>query len=179
MACKQVFIENLILLIKLDNLYLTTIPFSFFIIIPSRGNKYSMGHTSKSPDSNEFWEFSIDELASLDLPAVVDYVLKTTGHPTLTYIGYSQGSAQAFAGLSISEDLNAKISLFIGIAPAMKPCSFARFPLNYMIINFKTSFFYNILGKKGFMGVADTIKSVLPVSAFSRVISSSLLLMFG
>jgi hypothetical protein len=47
--------------------------------------------------------------------------LETTGAPNLTYIGFSQGTAQAFAGLSINPALNEKINLFIALAPATTP----------------------------------------------------------
>lgn len=44
-----------------------------------------------------------------------------TGAPSLTYIGFSQGTAQAFAGLSINPRLNDKVNLFIALAPATTP----------------------------------------------------------
>ena len=44
-----------------------------------------------------FWDFSWDEMAEYDLPAEIDYVLKTTGAQTLSYISHSQGTAQGFA----------------------------------------------------------------------------------
>jgi lysosomal acid lipase/cholesteryl ester hydrolase len=52
---------------------------------------------------------------------LLKYVLSTTGTMTLTYIGFSQGTAQAFAGLSMKKELQAKINLFIALAPATKP----------------------------------------------------------
>ena len=89
----------------------------------SRGNKYSKGHLKLDPKTskNKYWSFGIDELAMYDLPAAVDYVLATTGHDSLAYIGYSQGTAQCFASLALNEELNHKINIFIALAPAMRP----------------------------------------------------------
>jgi lysosomal acid lipase/cholesteryl ester hydrolase len=47
--------------------------------------------------------------------------LHTTKATSLSYIGFSQGTAQAFAALSIHPQLNEKVNLFIAIAPALSP----------------------------------------------------------
>ena len=56
-------------------------------------------------------------MAKYDLPAMVDFILNTTGQKSLSYVGHSQGSTIAFAGLSISKDLQSKINLFVALAP--------------------------------------------------------------
>ncbi len=61
--------------------------------------------------------FSWDEMAKYDLPAMVDFILNTTGHKQISYVGHSQGTTIAFAGLSISKDLQSKINLFVALAP--------------------------------------------------------------
>ena len=65
-----------------------------------RGNTYSRNHTILSPKSTEFWNFSFDEMAAVDLPAMVDYVTKTTGKNSIFYIGHSQGSEMGFIEFS-------------------------------------------------------------------------------
>lgn len=87
----------------------------------NRGNKYSTAHLYKQPKSKEFWDFSIDEFAFFDIPNSIQFVLDRCKIDQLICIGFSQGSAQMFAALSISEDLNKKVSHFIAIAPAMTP----------------------------------------------------------
>lgn len=56
-----------------------------------------------------------------DIPNSIEYILETTQAPKLSYIGFSQGTAQAFAALSINPRLNQKVSVFVGLAPAMRP----------------------------------------------------------
>ena len=41
-----------------------------------RGNIYSLNHTTLTPDSHQFWDFSFQEMAEIDLPAMVDKVLE-------------------------------------------------------------------------------------------------------
>jgi pimeloyl-ACP methyl ester carboxylesterase len=56
-----------------------------------RGNTYSRRNVnSLFPYQPEFWYFSIDTLAQLDLPTQVDYVLQTTGASKIAYLGHSQ-----------------------------------------------------------------------------------------
>lgn len=58
-----------------------------------------------------------------DIPESIQYVLDVTRPPSgkLSYIGFSQGSAQAFAALSVQPQLNEKVAVFIAIAPAFSP----------------------------------------------------------
>lgn len=57
----------------------------------NRGNGYSMKHTQYSTWNPKFWKFSFQQMAQYDLPVVIDYIKKETGHETLNYIGHSQG----------------------------------------------------------------------------------------
>jgi lysosomal acid lipase/cholesteryl ester hydrolase len=38
----------------------------------ARGNKYSQSHLTKNPNNADFWEFSINEFALLDMPDTID-----------------------------------------------------------------------------------------------------------
>lgn len=91
----------------------------------TRGNKYSQKHTSLPTSSPAFWDFSLDELAKYDMPSFVSYILTHTNQPNLSYIGFSQGSAQAFAALSSNKELNSKLNVFIALAPIIQPRGYA------------------------------------------------------
>jgi len=83
----------------------------------NRGNIHGQNHTAFPVDSDAFWNFTWDEMALYDLPALVDYVLESTGESTLSYIGHSEGTIQAFAGFSRSQELSRKVNLFVALAP--------------------------------------------------------------
>lgn len=87
----------------------------------NRGNKYAQKHLFHAVSSEKFWDFSIDEFALFDIPNTINYILEVTGKPRLTYIGFSQGTAQAFASVSINSELNDKIDKIIAISPATTP----------------------------------------------------------
>ncbi|XP_052715242.1 lysosomal acid lipase/cholesteryl ester hydrolase-like [Crassostrea angulata] len=86
----------------------------------SRGNVYSMTHKKYNPSQDEFWDWSWQEMAEYDLPAVIHYVLNTTNATTVYYIGHSQGTMIANAQFSVDKDLASKIKLFISMAPIAK-----------------------------------------------------------
>lgn len=84
----------------------------------SRGNYFSTAHVSLDPKKDaEFWQFSWQQMAEYDLPAVITYVLGATGQSKLTYIGHSQGTLQMFALLSEHPDFAANLSLFVALGP--------------------------------------------------------------
>ncbi|XP_068957881.1 lipase member K-like isoform X5 [Petaurus breviceps papuanus] len=58
----------------------------------SRGTTWSRRHVSLSPDSEEFWAFSFDDMANYDLPATIDFIVKKTRQKQLYYLGHSQGT---------------------------------------------------------------------------------------
>jgi len=87
----------------------------------NRGNKYSKKSILHDPNSTKFWDFSIDDFAWHDIPDSIEYILEIARATSLSYVGFSQGTAQAFAALSIHPQLNQKVNVFIALAPAMRP----------------------------------------------------------
>jgi len=83
----------------------------------SRGNSYSLGHTTLSPDSEEYWDFSWDEMAAYDVPACIDAVLNRTSTSSLIWVGHSQGTMISFAGLIRNPAYQDKVSLLVQLAP--------------------------------------------------------------
>ena len=58
-------------------------------------------------------------MAKYDLPSMVNYVVNNTGQPKLYYVGHSQGTLIAFAGLSQNKDLASKIKMFFALGPVI------------------------------------------------------------
>lgn len=86
----------------------------------NRGNKHSRNHLTLDPDDSkgEFWKFSLHEMATHDLPAIIEFVLQSTGRTNLTYVGHSQGTTQMFAALSLNNDYyKQKLNGFIAFGP--------------------------------------------------------------
>lgn len=82
-----------------------------------RGNTYGLHHVNLSVDSDAFWDFSWDEMAKYELPAMVNFILKKTGQSSLYYAGHSQGSLMAFAEFSRNQPLAKKIKAVFALGP--------------------------------------------------------------
>ncbi|XP_072095355.1 gastric triacylglycerol lipase [Mobula birostris] len=83
----------------------------------SRGNTWSRKHISIPVYKDAFWRFSFDEMATKDLPAVLNFILAKTKQEQLYYVGHSQGTTIGFIAFSTMPELAKKIKLFFGLAP--------------------------------------------------------------
>lgn len=82
-----------------------------------RGNTYGLQHINYSVHSDIFWEFSWDEMARYDLPAMLKFVLAKTSQPSLYYAGHSQGTLIAFAEFSRNKELAKVVKKFFALGP--------------------------------------------------------------
>ncbi|RZF49223.1 hypothetical protein LSTR_LSTR010953 [Laodelphax striatellus] len=84
-----------------------------------RGNTYSSTHKNLTQRDPKFWDFSVQEMGTYDLPASIDYILATTGHDSVIYIGHSLGSTMYFVMCSERPEYRSKVRLMMGLAPAI------------------------------------------------------------
>ncbi|KAI0036648.1 triacylglycerol lipase [Vararia minispora EC-137] len=143
----------------------------------NRGNKYSKKSIHHNPNSAKFWDFSIDDFAWHDIPDTIDYILDVTGIQSLSYIGFSQGTAQAFAALSIHPQLNQKVNVFVALAPAMSPPGLSA-PLVDGLIKASPSLIFLLFGRRAILSSAHMWQAILYPPIFVRVIDSSLTWLF-
>lgn len=144
----------------------------------NRGNKYSRKSTRSSPSSTTFWNFSIDEFAFYDIPDTIDYVLATTHQSSLSYVGFSQGTAQAFATLSIHPTLNDKVDVFVALAPAMSPAGL-RHSVVDALIKSSPEVLFLAFGRRSMLSSATMWQSILYPPIFVRIIDTSLSFLFN
>ena len=92
----------------------------------NRGNHNSKKHISLDPSSSDFWEFDFEEMGLYDVPAMTDFILKTTEGKNkigklAAYIGHSEGTTQFFIGASLKPDYyKEKVNLFVSLAPVVR-----------------------------------------------------------
>lgn len=144
----------------------------------NRGNKYSKKSTNFAPTDPQFWNFSIDQFAFHDIPDSIDYILSTTGQPSLSYIGFSQGTAQAFAALSVHPTLNDKVDLFIALAPAMSPKG-VNSGLVDSLVKASPDLLFLAFGRKSILSSTAMWQAILYPPIFVRVIDLCLSFLFG
>ncbi|KAF9879446.1 ab-hydrolase associated lipase region [Colletotrichum karsti] len=144
----------------------------------NRGNKYSKKKVSQSPKSLEFWNFSIDEFAFHDIPDSIAYILEATDQESLSYIGFSQGTAQAFATLAIHPKLNQQVNVFIALAPAMSPAGLSNGIVD-ALVKASPQVLFLLFGRRSILSSATMWQSILYPPIFVRVIDLGLSFLFN
>lgn len=120
----------------------------------------------------------MDEFAFHDIPDSINYILATSGQPSLSYIGFSQGTAQAFATLSIHPTLNDKVDVFIGLAPAMSPAGLHNSVVDALMKASPVVIFL-AFGRRSILSSATMWQSILYPPIFVRIIDLSLAFLFN
>ncbi len=105
-------------------------------------------------------------------------MLQTTSQPSLSYIGFSQGTAQAFAGLSIHPKLNEQVDLFIALAPAMSPAGLSNSVVD-ALVKASPEVLYLAFGRKSILASATMWQAILPPWIFVKIIDLGLSFLFG
>ncbi|KAL6475168.1 hypothetical protein MHYP_G00162080 [Metynnis hypsauchen] len=114
----------------------------------SRGNTWSRKHVSLSPKQNQYWKFSRDEMAKKDLPAVINFITKTTKQDKIFYVGHSQGTTIAFMAFSTMPQLASKIKMFFALAP-VATVAFTSSPITKLSI-LPERLIWSLFGQKSF-----------------------------
>ncbi|KAF9049920.1 triacylglycerol lipase [Panaeolus papilionaceus] len=144
----------------------------------NRGNKYSKKSLNHGPNSSKFWDYSIDDFAWHDIPDTINHILEVTKSEKLSYIGFSQGTAQAFAALSIHPQLNEKVNVFIALAPAMSPPGLAA-PIVDGLMKASPTLLFLFFGRKSILSSATMWQSIVYPPIFARMIDKSLIWLFN
>mmetsp|Transcript_9235 Transcript_9235/g.24394 ORF Transcript_9235/g.24394 Transcript_9235/m.24394 type:complete len:447 (+) Transcript_9235:224-1564(+) len=137
-----------------------------------RGSKYGFKHNRLSSRSHEFWNFGIDEMASLDLPALVMFVLKQTRCAKLDYVAFSQGTAIGFAAFSSNVELADKIDLFVALAPTARVNALHLRAVNALVWT-DPNLVYVLFGARVMMRWVIFWRTVLPPWLFVKALDAS------
>jgi len=144
----------------------------------NRGNKYSCKHLHFSRKDTEFWDFSLDDMARFDVPACIDHIRAVTMQDKVAYVGFSQGSAQMFAALSIHPSLSSKVLAFAALSAAVGVRGLQPSVLTSLIEADK-NFLHLFFGRSVMMPQAMSWRSILSPSRYAWLIHHSVSFLFG
>lgn len=120
----------------------------------------------------------MDEFAFHDIPESINYVLTTTSAPSLSYIGFSQGTAQAFATLAIHPTLNEKVDVFVALAPAMSPAGLSNGIVD-ALVKASPQVLFLMFGRRSILSSATMWQSILYPPIFVKTIDVGLSFLFN
>lgn len=118
----------------------------------NRGNIYSDRHVKYNYRQKEFWDWSMDQMAHFDVPAMVDFALNASGAATLAWVGHSQGTMQMFFALAspaVSRHVAARLNLFVALAPVAYVHHLSS-PLLRVLADLHVDSLVELLGVQGF-----------------------------
>ncbi|KAJ7557302.1 hypothetical protein O6H91_05G121000 [Diphasiastrum complanatum] len=99
-----------------------------------RCNRWSTGHASLTTQDKKYWEWSWDEHATFDVPAMLQLVFNQTGSRA-KYIGHSQGTIIFLAALSQSS-----VTQFVDGAALLSPIAYLSQVTSILAKTFATIF---------------------------------------
>jgi lysosomal acid lipase/cholesteryl ester hydrolase len=113
-----------------------------------------------------------------DIPDSIAYILDSTSQQSLSYIGFSQGTAQSFATLAVHPKLNDKVDVFIALAPAMAPAGLSNGVVD-ALIKASPQVLYLLFGRRSILASAPMWQSILYPPIFVRTIDIGLKFLFN
>ncbi|OMJ85459.1 hypothetical protein SteCoe_13219 [Stentor coeruleus] len=121
-----------------------------------RGTYLSRNHTTLSIDSDEFWDFTFEELYTYDIKAFVKFIKTKSKYQKVSAIGHSMGGVLLSLGLALYPDVytpDIGLGILFGTPPGKMNCS--SYYINYICTD-TMQFIFKFLGIKIYM---DHIKS--------------------
>merc|ERR1712232_717680 len=86
----------------------------------NRGNIFSVHNERMDINSVEFWDtIDFDQMAELDVPAIIGYVTRATGAPKMHWVGHSQGAGVLVEALALDPSLKDRLSTSALLAPGV------------------------------------------------------------
>lgn len=133
-----------------------------------RGNRYSMGHKTLKPSDPAFWAWTLDEMASIDLPTMLEYAMNVSNQATIQYVGHSQGTVIAFACFSSKicsvdgkGNIANRVRTFFALAPAPFVGHLSSPFLNYLA-RLPIETIANIFGVHNFAPSTPLLRTLFP-----------------
>lgn len=119
--------------------------------------------------SHKTWDWSIENMALTDVPAIIEYIKKHTGAEKIAVVGHSQGTTQTFMCLSKQgrPDVGHSISTFCALAPAV----FAGPAIDRWFLKLLRRHrwaYRSMMGDRAFLGIMGALRSITPLKLYTH-----------
>jgi lysosomal acid lipase/cholesteryl ester hydrolase len=114
-------------------------------------------------DTDAFWDFTYDEMAQYDAPAMINFILEYTNMPSLAYVGHSEGTIQMFALPYWHPELlsSGKIAFFGALAPVAY-VHHQESPLIELLAYMDVAEIFELLGVRQFLPGVYLLNKIAP-----------------
>ena len=148
------------LILEQDSLAKKLCDEGYIVYLPYiRGTQFSRSHLDYDSSLNsDYWEFSFDQMAQYDLPAIINYIKKRDKVEKITYIGHSQGTLIYFlAYMNNPEFLEKNIKKYVALGTVPNVNNAPHF----LIKLFEKSGILNLVPVKNFMTFPKEMGQIL------------------
>nr|XP_012236042.1 PREDICTED: lipase 3-like isoform X2 [Linepithema humile] len=141
----------------------------------ARGTMYSRKHRHLSIQDKKYWDFSWHEIGTRDLPAMIDYVVNTTGREKLFYLGHSQGTTTFFVMAAELPEYQKNIQAMFAMAPVVY-CGRMPSPVMQFLAKFSCSInaLLKLIGKYEFEPTSEAMNIFKKIVCAEDTITQSL-----
>lgn len=142
--------------------------YGYIVYLPYvRGTQFSKSHLDYDTKLNsDYWDFSFDEMAKYDLPAVVDFVKERDGVKKVDYIGHSQGTLIYFLNyMNDPEYMEKNINKFVAVGTVPN----VNHAPHFLIKLFEKSKILNFIPIKNFLTLPPEIAAITVPFCTSKV----------
>ncbi|KAM0735585.1 Lipase 3 [Formica fusca] len=138
----------------------------------ARGTLYSREHSNSSIKKKNYWNFSWHEIGIYDLPAMIDYILETTGQEKLFYLGHSQGTTSFFVMATELPEYQDKIKAMFAMAP-IAYCGRMKSPFMQLLAQFSNTIdiMWSLIGIHEFNPSNDFTKKIQQIMCAEKALS--------
>nr|XP_056706473.1 lipase member M-like [Euleptes europaea] len=133
----------------------------------NRGTSWSRKHQNLTVNQEQYSAYSFDEMATYDLPAIINFILEKTGMPNMHFVGFSQGATEGFIAFSSMPYLGHKIKMFYALAPLS---TLKNSPSPYVkLLSLPDGIIKMLLGKKDFLLRSETKRNFTSNMCSSKI----------
>lgn len=140
----------------------------------NRGTKYSKDHETLDKGTGHYWDFSVDDMAMFDFPAMLNHILRATKREKICFVGFSQGASLALVSLSLNPELCKRLSVCVTLGAALRSHPARRtflhsfFRFHYIL---STYLLQRVFGDSSVAALGIVIKNSLSPKMFCRLAS--------
>ncbi|GMF64493.1 unnamed protein product [Phytophthora lilii] len=130
----------------------------------NRGNTYSTSHVKYTTEDDAFWDFSWEDMGKFDLPAMINHVRGVSGQDTVSLVGHSEGTTQAFVAFAENQTLAQSVSYFAALAPVAWLGHTKAVALK-LLANVYLDKIFKVFGQVEFLSQNEVLQAVIGASA--------------
>jgi pimeloyl-ACP methyl ester carboxylesterase len=132
---------------------------------------FNPSHVVYSRMNPRMWQWGIKQMATMDVPCMIDFILDHTRASKVAITGHSQGTTQLFYALARDEmpELGSKVSSFCALSPAVYTGPLLDRWYMKFVRRLDVGWFRFFFGHHSFIGMMTVTHMLIPESWYTQM----------